>query len=140
MSSAAGPINASNPYNVGALQDVAINNLRCSWVQPAGPPPQRPSPANASPANASLLRAQDVQVGMPPCRAATDSRKPLAVVASACVLGFVATWGPSSASSAPRASDSGLSVHSVLPPQVEYTPIEYVGQDIAGTFTQFLVR
>jgi hypothetical protein len=76
VSSAAGPINASNPYNVGALQDVAINNLRCSWVQPAGPPPQRPSPANASPANASLLRAQDVQVGRPPCLAPTDNRNP----------------------------------------------------------------
>lgn len=27
-----------------------------------------------------------------------------------------------------------------LPPQIEYTPIEYLGQPIVSTFTQFLVR
>lgn len=61
--SAAGPTNASNPYNVGALQDVAINNLRCTWVQPWGASPPRPPSVNAAAANASLLLAKDLQVG-----------------------------------------------------------------------------
>ncbi|KAI3430797.1 hypothetical protein D9Q98_009209 [Chlorella vulgaris] len=77
-----GALSPTNPYNVGALQDVLFNNQRCSWVRPSVPaaPPQ-PPPSVASAAD-----------GQP-----TDL-------------------------------------------QVEYTPIEYVGQELVGTFSQFLVR
>ncbi|EFN52665.1 hypothetical protein CHLNCDRAFT_138610 [Chlorella variabilis] len=84
-----GQLSPSNPYNVGALENVAFNNLRCTWV-PA--PAVTPSPA--------------------------PKPKPVE--------------GPAPGGNVTAAPAKDL--------QVEYTPIEYVGQEIVGTFTQFLVR
>ena len=77
----AGELNSSNPYNVGAVEQLAFNNLRCVMVQGVVPPPPAAQPPAAAPA---AVVPTDVQV--------------------------------------------------------EYTPIEYLGQPIVSTFTQFLMR
>ncbi|KAL4420504.1 hypothetical protein ABPG75_010160 [Micractinium tetrahymenae] len=84
----AGPVNASNPYNVGAIEQLAFNNLRCTMLN--------------SGAAADTL--------------ATGATAPPPV---------------------PAASQAPVSPTDL---QIEYTPIEYLGQPIVSTFTQFLVR
>lgn len=58
----AGELNASNPYNVGALQSVTFNNLRCNMVM-AAPPPQAPAPA---PAAEAVAVPTDLQIEYTP--------------------------------------------------------------------------
>ena len=59
----AGNTNASNPYNVGAIQNVAFNNLRCTMVTPtqpqapaggSAPAPERPAPQAATPTDVQI--------------------------------------------------------------------------------------
>eukprot|EP00887_Chlorella_sp_A99_P004370 scaffold15.g4370.t1 len=77
----ASQLNASNPFNVGAIQNVVFQNLLCTMVTAAPPPPAVPPAAGppASVANPNLV-------------------------------------------------------------EVQYTPVEYLGQPLVSTFTQFLVR
>ena len=57
-----GELNASNPYNVGAIQSVTFNNLRCSMVM-AALPPQAPAPA---PAAEAVAVPTDLQIEYTP--------------------------------------------------------------------------
>lgn len=59
----AGQLNASNPYNVGAIQSVTFNNLRCNMVT-AAPPPQA-APA-LPPAAEQVAEPTDLQIEYTP--------------------------------------------------------------------------
>lgn len=123
LSNPAGKTNDTNPYNVGAIEDVTFNNLHCTMVEagPGAPKPQAALPVAAA-------KPTDVQV---------------------CLGGVyegdgVGGWGarPTLSLTPPH-----MSAHnpphphpSPLQLQVEYTPIEYLGQPIVSTFTQFLIR
>ncbi len=59
----AGELNASNPYNVGAIQGVTFNNLRCSMVMAA---PQPQAPPALPPAAEAAAQPTDLQIEYTP--------------------------------------------------------------------------
>ncbi|PSC71845.1 serine threonine kinase [Micractinium conductrix] len=94
----AGPLNASNPYNVGPLESLVFNNLRCTMINGIA--------AAATPS----AEPGGLPAGVPASAGSDDGTALLA----------------------PPVATDGL--------QVEFTPIEYLGQPSVSTFTQFLVR
>lgn len=62
-----GQLSPSNPYNVGALENVAFNNLRCTWVPapavtPSPAPKPKPVEGPAPGGNVTAAPAKDLQV------------------------------------------------------------------------------